>query len=240
MTLVTVPSWTGSPIGVNVYAYPLSNTYPIAQWTTHRVLLSNQEGSRPIQLDDTKGFYWGLFEGDSQPANKTLSVATVSLEETEGGGSVPFPSGLTVAVPSILQNAGYDPYNLVRHRGTTWVITITGLGVLDNISQLWFTLRKRESDVESKSLVQISLTQGLLIVNGAPASTASNGSITISDDTNGDVVILVKPAETINFPVMSNLHYDLKVLRTSGSVELIHYSNKFSIGKDVTRKISNA
>lgn len=236
MTLVTVPSWTGSPIGVNVYAYPLSNTYPVAQWTTHRVLLPNQEGSRPIQLDDAKGTNWGLFEGDAQPVDKTLAVATISLEENV----TVFPSGLTVAVPSILQNAGYDPYNLVRHRGTTWVITITGLGVLDNISQLWFTLRRRESDTEANSLVQISLTQGLLIVNGAPASTASNGSITISDDTNGDVVILVKPAETVNFPIMQNLHYDLKVLRSSGSVELIHYSNKFSIGKDVTRKISNA
>lgn len=236
MALVTVPSWTGSPIGVNVYAYPLSNTYPIAQWLTHRVLLPNQEGSRPIQLDDAKGTNWGLFEGDTQPADKTLAVATISLEENV----TVFPSGLTVAVPSILQNAGYDPYNLVRHRGTTWVITITGLGVLDNISQLWFTLRRRESDTEANSLVQISLTQGLLIVNGAPASTASNGSITISDDTNGDVVILVKPAETVNFPIMQNLHYDLKVLRSSGNVELIHYSNKFSIGKDVTRKISNA
>jgi hypothetical protein len=236
MAIKTAPSWTGSPVAVDVYAYPLSNTYPIAQWLTHRVLLPNQEGSRPISLDDVKGNNWGLFEGATQPTDKSAAVAVVSLEES----STVFPSGLTVAIPSILQNAGYDPYNLVRHRGTTWVITITDLGVLDNISQLWFTLRRRESDTEANSLLQISLTQGLLIVNGAPASTASNASITITDNVAGDVVILVKATETVNFPIMSNLHYDLKVLRTSGNVELIHYSNKFSIGKDVTRRISNA
>jgi hypothetical protein len=189
-----------------------------------------------ISLDDAKGVNWGLFEGATQPVDKSAAVAVVSLEENVAD----FPSGLTVAIPSILQNAGYDPYNLVRHRGTTWVITITDLGVLDNIDQLWFTLRRRESDTEANSLLQISLTQGLLIVNGASASTASNASITITDDVNGDVVILVKATETVNFPIMSNLHYDLKVLRSSGNVELIHYSNKFSIGKDVTRRISNA
>lgn len=237
MTVKTVPSWTGSPTGINVYAYPLSNTYPIAQWTSHRVLLPDQEGSRPITLDDVKGLYWGLFEGDTQPLNKSQAVATVSLEEN----STQFPSGLTVAIPSVLENANYDPFSIVRYRGTTWVITFEDLGVLNNVSQLWFTLRKRHNDSDSNSLLQISLTGGLIISNGSGTNiTSSNGSVTVTDSTNGTVVVLVNPTETTNLPVMDNLNYDLKVVRNNGNVELVHESNKFRIARDVTRRVSNA
>lgn len=237
MAVKTVQPWTGTPTGINVYAYPLSNTYPIAQWTTHRVLLPDQEGSRPITLDDVKGLYWGLFEGDTQPLNKSQAVATVSLEEN----STQFPSGLTVAIPSVLENANYDPFSIVRYRGTTWVITFEDLGVLNNISQLWFTLRKRHNDSDSNSLLQISLTGGLIISNGSGTNiTSSNGSVTVTDSTNGTVVVLVNPTETTNLPVMDNLNYDLKVVRNNGNVELVHESNKFRIARDVTRRVSNA
>lgn len=235
MALVTVQSWTGSPPGINVYAYPLSSAYPIAQWLTHRVLLPDQEGSRPITLDDAKGLYWGLFEGDAQPTSKTMAVATVSLEESV----TEFPVGLTVAIPSVLENAGYDPTRIVRYRGTTWIITIEDLGVLDNVSEVWFTLRKRQSDDEAESIVQASLTGGLLISNAAPA-TSTNGTLVISDDTTGIIVITVKAVETQNYPVGNNFNYDIKVRRNSGDVELIHKSSKFDIQSDITRKISNA
>jgi hypothetical protein len=234
MTLINAPSWTGTPSGTNVYAYPLSNTYPIAQWTTHRVLLTDQEGSRPISLDNTKGEYWGLYEGNTQPASKSLAVAVVSLEEN----STAFPSGLTVAIPAVLQNAGYDPTNIVKYRGTTWVITIENLGVLDNADDIWFTLRRRQSDVESASLVQINLVTGLLISNGVASTTSSNGSLAVTDDITGIVTIILKPVETTKYLPMQNLNYDLKVLRSDGSVDIIHESNKFSIERDVTRRIT--
>jgi hypothetical protein len=238
MAVKTVQPWTGTPTGINVYAYPLSNAYPIAQWATHRVLLPDQEGSRPITLDDDKGLYWGLFEGNTQPSDKSKAVATVSLEEN---GSTAFPAGLTVAIPSVLENANYDPFSIVRYRGTTWVVTFETLGVLSNISQLWFTLRKRHNDSDSNSLLQISLTGGLIISNGSGTNiTSSNGSVTVTDNVNGTVVVLVKPSETTKLPIMDNLNYDLKVVRSNGDVDLIHESNKFRIARDVTRRVSNA
>lgn len=237
MTSITVPSWTGSNTGTPVYAYPLSSTYPIAQWLTHRVLLTETEGVWPITLDDAKGLYWGLFEGASQPGSKNLSVATVSLEQASGSGS---SSILTVAVPSTLQNAGYDPTALVKYRGTTWYIVINDLGVLDNITQAWFTLRKRQSDFDTESIVQVSLTGGLLVSNGVSTGlTSSNATLTITNAlVNATVTVMVKVAETINYPVLDNLQYDIKVKRNTGDVGLVHISNKFSIVREVTRKIT--
>ena len=235
MTNVTTVSWTGSDTGTTVYAYPLSSTYPINQWTTHRVLLTETEGVWPITLDNVKGLYWGLFEGATQPASKNLSVATVSLEEN---GSTPFPSGLTVAVPATLQNAGYDPTAMVKYRGTTWYVVINNLGVLDNVSQVWFTLRKRQSDNDTESIVQVALSGGLLVSNGVSVGlTSSNATLVITNaGSNGTITVMVKVAETANYPILDNLQYDVKVKRNSGDVELVHSSNKFSIVRDVTRK----
>lgn len=234
MTNVTVPSWTGSITGTLVYAYPLDSAYPIAQWATHRVVLTETEGVWPVTLDDAKGLYWGLFEGSTQPTSKNQSVATVSLEQS----AVPFPAGLTVAVPSTLENAGYDPTALIRYRGTTWYIVVNDLGVLDNVSQVWFTLRKRQSDNDTESIVQVALSGGLLVSNGVSTGlTSSNATLTITNAaTTGTVTVMVKVAETTNYPVLDNLQYDIKVRRSSGDVELVHVSNKFSIVRDVTRK----
>lgn len=235
MTNVTVPSWTGSNTGTLVYAYPLDSAYPIAQWLTHRVALTETEGVWPVVLDNTKGLFWGLFEGSTQPASKNLSVATISLEEIVAT----FPSGLTVAVPETLQNAGYDPTAMVKYRGTTWYIVVNELGVLDNVSQVWFTLRKRQSDNDTESIVQVSLTGGLLVSNAVSTGlTSSNATLVITNSTTGIVTVMVKVDETANYPVLDNLQYDIKVKRNSGDVELIHSSNKFSIVRDVTRKIT--
>jgi hypothetical protein len=176
-----------------------------------------------------------LFEGATQPASKNLSVATVSLEQISAS-----ISGVTVAIPSTLQNAGYDSTALVKYRGTTWYIVINNLGVLDNITQAWFTLRKRQSDFDTESIVQVSLTGGLLISNGVSTGlTSGNATLTITNaSVNATVTVMVKVTETINYPVLDNLQYDIKVKRNIGDVELVHISNKFSIVREVTRKIT--
>ena len=234
MTLISAPSWTGSTTGTLVYAYPLSSTYPIAQWLTHRVALTESEGAWAISLDNSKGLFWGLFEGTTQPTSKNESVATVSLEENT------LPSGLTVAVPSTLENAGFDPTAQVKYRGTTWYVVVNELGVIDNISQAWFTLRKRNSDNDTESIAQVALYGGLLVSNGVSVGlTSSNGTLTVTDaSTTGTVTVMISVAETINYPVMNNLHYDIKVKRNNGDVDLVHLSNKFSIVQEVTRKIT--
>lgn len=145
----------------------------------------------------------------------------------------------TVAIPAVLENSGYDPNRLVQYRGTTWNFIISDLGDISNLTKIYFTLRKQNSDDESKSLVQIEKTAGLLISNGLVALESSLGSLTVLDDEEGVIQIKVSAEETRYYPSNTdNFVYDLKGVLANNEVKLIHKSKEFIISSDVTRKIT--
>lgn len=236
MAIINVVPWTGSTSGTLVYAYPADADLNNYTTSPNRILLPEDNGRWPISLEDTISRFWLLFEGSSQPASKNLAVFVVDLQEVSLDNQL--PDAITVAIPQVLENAGYDPTNIVRYRGTTWNILFENLGVLTDVNELWFTLRKRQTDSDDNSLVQISSVSGMLRSNRLAPDLSSNASVTIIDNIVGNVLVTIKANETTKYLPTDQLNYDIKVERNNGNVDIIQHSSKFRIVGDVTRKIT--
>ncbi len=122
-------------------------------------------------------------------------------------------------------------------RGDTLSAALTGLGALTNYSKLWFTVKSDEADTDATAQVQIELAGGLLYINGVAATTAANGSITINDESTGDVTILLKAPETAKLSPGS-YYYDIQILRSTGILVSTLTSGMFVVAADVTRATS--
>ena len=128
--------------------------------------------------------------------------------------------------------AGSD---ITIQRGDTETISLTDIGALTGYTKLWFTVKGKKSQADSASLLQIEIAGGLLYLNGAAASTATDGSITISDQATGDISIVIKAAATAVLEPGA-YHYDIQMLTASG-VNTMTYGT-FTIEGDVTRAVA--
>jgi hypothetical protein len=158
------------------------------------------------------------------------SANALSLAPTSTGSVT-----ATVAVPQVLAHTAYNQDEVIVYRGTFWSFQIYNLGDLTNIDKIWFTLRKRQNDTDSKSMIQIEQTAGLLIANGSPAVDYTQGSLTVDGST---ITIQVNQEVTKYCEVTNNLNYDIKALTTGGQVRMLTISDKFIIENDVTRRTS--
>lgn len=158
------------------------------------------------------------------------TASALSLAPTSTGSVT-----ATVAVPQILAHTAYNTDEIIVYRGTFWSFQITNLGDLTNLDKIWFTLRKRQNDSDSKSIIQIEQTAGLLISNGATATNPSHGTLTVSGST---ITITVNQQVTQYCEVTNNLNYDIKALTTGGQVRMLTISDQFIVENDVTRRIS--
>ena len=128
--------------------------------------------------------------------------------------------------------AGSD---ITIQRGDTESISLTDIGALTGYTKLWFTVKGRKTYADTLSTIQIEKTGGLLYLNGAVASTASDGSITISDEATGDISIVIKAAATAVLEPGA-YYYDIQMLSASG-VNTMTYGT-FTIEGDVTRTVA--
>ena len=158
------------------------------------------------------------------------SANALSLAPTSTGSVT-----ATVAVPQVLAHTAYNQDEVIVYRGTFWSFQIYNLGDLTNIDKIWFTLRKRQNDTDSKSMIQIEQIAGLLIANGSPAVDYTQGSLTVDGST---ITIQVNQEVTKYCEVTNNLNYDIKALTTGGQVRMLTISDKFIIENDVTRRTS--
>ena len=128
---------------------------------------------------------------------------------------------------------------ITRTRGNTWTINAT-IGAITGYTSLWFTAKWDRDDTDISSVLQIKLnspsaSDGLLYVNGAAASDSAKGSITVSDDTTGAIIIAVDETITQYLPP-AGLYYDIQVLN-SGTVTTPD-SGTLTITADVTRDVA--
>ena len=128
---------------------------------------------------------------------------------------------------------------ITRTRGNTWTINAT-IGAITGYTSLWFTAKWDRDDPDISSVLQIKLnspsaSDGLLYVNGAAASDSAKGSITVSDDTTGAIIIAVDETITQYLPP-AGLYYDIQVLN-SGTVTTPD-SGTLTITADVTRSVT--
>jgi len=75
---------------------------------------------------------------------------------------------------------------------STWDIDLTGIGDISARTALYFTAKgDAENDPDTLAIVSIEETLGLLYIDGAAATAAADGSITVTDEIAGDITITV-------------------------------------------------
>lgn len=129
-----------------------------------------------------------------------------------------------------------DGTTLTIRRGDSLGVSITGLGDISGRSKLWFTVKSSTGEADSAALIQIEETAGLLYINGAAAGTAANGSITVTDESAGDLTIALDEMETAKLSPSGSLSYDIQIL-DSGDITTLTDAEA-NVTADVTRATS--
>lgn len=142
------------------------------------------------------------------------------------------PGAITVTSPVVVEGD-----TISTQRGDTWVIPFVNLGSLAAIDKLWFTVKRRYSDADSAALVMIELAAGLLVINGAVATSPAHASITITNSNLGTGHVTVKGAETARLPILDGCKYDFQKLVGSDDPTTLSHGT-FNITGDVTRATS--
>lgn len=138
-------------------------------------------------------------------------------------------TGTTLTIASAVVGS-----TITAHRGDTLSAALENIGALTNYSKIWFTVKRDYADADSASIIQIEKTGGLLYINGAAATTAANGSITIDDEPTGDVTIALVAARTAELNP-GNYVYDIQILRSSGTAVSTLTYGEFVVAADVTK-----
>jgi len=98
--------------------------------------------------------------------------------------------------------------------GDVWTIDLTALGTLENRTNLIWMLKSRRDDPDSKAILWIDESTGLIRLRGSAYDTASDASITVLDQAAGDVRITVKNAAT-KYVDAGTLKDSLKMFRSA-------------------------
>lgn len=125
---------------------------------------------------------------------------------------------------------------VTQPRATTWDFSITGLGDITARDSLYFSIKRKTTDADTASVVQIEETAGLLYINGEVATVAANGTLTVDNAVAGNVTVTLAAAETEKLRPTDNLQYDFKMVTAAGIVQLLTL-NRFNISDVVTGAI---
>ena len=126
-------------------------------------------------------------------------------------------------------------------RGDTLSAALTGLGALTGYVSIDFTVKENKAAADTAAIIRIrknasGSSDGLLILNGATAGTAGNGSITIDVEGDGDITIALAAAETDDLVERGNLYYDVQMITSSAVTTMT--TGSCTISADVTRAIA--
>jgi hypothetical protein len=121
-------------------------------------------------------------------------------------------------------------------RGDSLSVSITGLGDISGRTKLWFTVKTNRANTDAQSIIQIEESAGLLYINGAVATVAGNGSITVTDAVAGNITVALDEAETDDLEPTGRLYYDVQVLTAAGNVTTLS-SDLCRVIADVTRVV---
>lgn len=122
------------------------------------------------------------------------------------------------------------------YRGTTWNVPLTGLPDMSDYDTVYLTIKRRLEDEDEDAIMQLSTDGGLLILNGATAATAANGTLTKNGTTGLDA--WVEESETATVAPWT-YYYDVKGVDADGDTAMLaHPALLWSVVADVTRKVS--
>lgn len=193
-----------------------------------------EDGLYHLDFDFTEMGAWTMlmYENGVKAGFAVMRVESLLLDVAAGGVWAYATRTLTQTAAEI--QAALEGSRITIHRGDDLSVSLTGLGSLAGRTELWFTAKKAEGHVDSRSEIQITEGDGLKRLNGAEG-TAGNGSITVDDEDAGDITIVLKAVETAKLRPAS-LHYDVQVL-IAGIVSTLTES-RINVTADVTRAVS--
>jgi len=135
---------------------------------------------------------------------------------------------LTQSATSITSAVSGD--SITDIRGNSWSIDVEDLTLDNNLIQ--FSIKYLKSEEDSKAILMIDTTTGLLYLNGA-AGTAGDGSLSYVGTT---LTITVKASATAQLPC-GNYYYGIQSISAANTVAE-SYGGLFVITEDVVRATS--
>ena len=123
--------------------------------------------------------------------------ATASTSETT----------VSVVIPAVVAAASTQANQMALVQGDTLRATITDLGDLNGISDLFFTVKRNLADTDASALIKISLNSGLEFFNGSVPLDSSDGSITIDDADAGDITIYLSEERSAEISITRTTNY---------------------------------
>jgi len=146
---------------------------------------------------------------------------------------------LTQAAASVV--AAVSGSEITIARGDTLSASLTGLGSLSGYVSIDFTVKLNKDAADSAAIINIRKNQsgsgdGLLVLNGATAGTAGNGSITIDDEDDGDITIALAAAETDDLTPIKKIYYDVQMITATAVSTLT--AGYCTISADVTKAVT--
>lgn len=230
----SAPTLAAGDVKVSTDGGALGNitTLPTAVGKIVTVTLSAVEmngDSVVVIFSDDAGDEWCDLIVELRPAAVTIGDLPTAAEVWTNATRT-----LTIsAVPSFAATANV----LYMSMGSTFSASITGLGSLANKAKLYFTAKRKIEDADASAIIQIEEIGGLLVLNGAAAGTPANGSLTVDDAVAGDITITLSEVETTKL-LKENLFYDIKIIRTVGTIASVLQIGILVITEDVTDAIT--
>lgn len=155
------------------------------------------------------------YDGVIQDASG-ISYSSFSFSTDSAGNQIQPSSVATLTVQQAAAISGADigsPGQLTIYRATTAVQAVTSVGSLTGRTKLWLTVKSTatyQNDAsDADSILQLTESGGLLILNGSSYGTPSDGSLVVTNDSNATVTLTLKPAATMLL-LPGNYRYDIK------------------------------
>lgn len=131
-----------------------------------------------------------------------------------------------------------DGTSITVKRGDTWVISLTSLGSLVNMSKLYFCAKNQDvADVLAP--LWVGYPAGLLSIypSGSNGVTAGNAAIVIDDANLGNITITIAAVEAAKLTIGS-YSYDVQIVRSVGVPVSTLTAGNFTVAQDVTLAVS--
>lgn len=196
-------------------------------------------GTYLIQLENASGIsesnYWVTIV-DSSTAFQAYELP-VPIDANVTQWSV---SG--VSLPAIASDDDVDPLQAVR--GDYWSLSISGLGDISDRTKLYFGIKASadiDDDDDTDCLVQIEETAGLLYIQKEAATTATNGSITVTDASLGNITINLRGVESAKLISEDILYWEVQKHYTVGADDepkTMKTKYPFELVRDVNRTVT--
>jgi len=126
-----------------------------------------------------------------------------------------------------------DGSEITGYIGATIEFALTGLGNISTYTKLYVTVKRDLADADSASIIQLEKTAGLVYINGATATTATNGTLTVDDEVAGNITGVLKPVESVKLS-SGRYQYDVKGITAAGKAVIISTS-EFTLADAVTK-----